>query len=626
MKKEVRIKKIIQLLKENTEIDIHNLSKLLNISRESIRRDLVYLEDQGLLTRNYGRAKLVNETNADSFLLAEGLLSKEERQKSINKLIQKKSKIRIAALAEKYKVTQATIRSDINDIKEKSNILKNHGVVQFDQYASVRKTASLYIDDMTPDDENIAARALRIIKPGETIYLDNSIYSYYIALHIGLNNNSVIITNSQYISNILTNRKYSADIYFLSGRVDYINDDIIIQYAESLLEHIPIQKAFIGFYSFHSSKGFYVKNSTESINIEQIITNAQKVVICLRNSDIEKHGPVYFPIDSYKDKFREIITNDIENEEKSSILKNSLHLPVSVCGSDYIKKLSIKGEHKIGFIYTESNSYYAKTVRDSIEEAVKSHENMSLLERPISNELSSLTKSLDSLIDEEIEVLIVYISNFELAYLLSEKCANARFRIISVDVSIPNSIFFGVHNTIAGKIGGRECGRYITEKWSSRIDRIIILEQKATGIISGYRISSMLKTLGEIVSFTEDQVIHLDLSYLASSSSKLLEDKISGIIGKRNVFLSFNEKSTSLIHPVIENLPKNSNNILVGHNYNSRIKYLMDKPESPIIGCITYHPESYGVQIFDIVEKYFANQPVDQMNYTNHIWIPNVAN
>ena len=48
--------KINELLKENGSILVNDLSLMLNISKETIRRDLAFLEKKGYLNRTHGGA------------------------------------------------------------------------------------------------------------------------------------------------------------------------------------------------------------------------------------------------------------------------------------------------------------------------------------------------------------------------------------------------------------------------------------------------------------------------------------------------------------------------------------------------------------------------------------------
>ncbi|HHY80175.1 MAG TPA: DeoR/GlpR transcriptional regulator [Thermoanaerobacter sp.] len=60
-----RRRKIMSLIQENQSVLVPELSKLFNVTEETIRRDLEKLEQEGLVKRTYGGAVLRESTNID---------------------------------------------------------------------------------------------------------------------------------------------------------------------------------------------------------------------------------------------------------------------------------------------------------------------------------------------------------------------------------------------------------------------------------------------------------------------------------------------------------------------------------------------------------------------------------
>lgn len=60
-----RRRKIISLLEEKNSVTVLELSKIFNITEETVRRDLEKLEKEGLLKRTYGGAVAIENTNME---------------------------------------------------------------------------------------------------------------------------------------------------------------------------------------------------------------------------------------------------------------------------------------------------------------------------------------------------------------------------------------------------------------------------------------------------------------------------------------------------------------------------------------------------------------------------------
>lgn len=66
-----RREKILDYLKSNESINTNDLAEILEISPLTLRRDLQALDEQGLIVRYYGGAKLANDINNSENILKE---------------------------------------------------------------------------------------------------------------------------------------------------------------------------------------------------------------------------------------------------------------------------------------------------------------------------------------------------------------------------------------------------------------------------------------------------------------------------------------------------------------------------------------------------------------------------
>lgn len=81
MLSEDRYKKILNILEKENSVKVATLTKLFNVSVETIRRDLEYMENQGLLKRVHGGAVLDKiDSVQNSFLVRETKYIAEKKQ------------------------------------------------------------------------------------------------------------------------------------------------------------------------------------------------------------------------------------------------------------------------------------------------------------------------------------------------------------------------------------------------------------------------------------------------------------------------------------------------------------------------------------------------------------------
>ena len=91
MNEEARWNMIIGLLSERESISVNELSELTSMSKATIRRDLQHMEDQEVISRFYGGAKLIRKESLDTpvfIKLAMNAEAKVEVARSAARLIQ----------------------------------------------------------------------------------------------------------------------------------------------------------------------------------------------------------------------------------------------------------------------------------------------------------------------------------------------------------------------------------------------------------------------------------------------------------------------------------------------------------------------------------------------------------
>ncbi|MDP5276770.1 DeoR/GlpR family DNA-binding transcription regulator [Chengkuizengella axinellae] len=133
-----RRQKILYLIKQNGRVLVKDLAADLNISVDSIRRDLSIMEDQGLLKRTHGGAisvpRVRNSAQAPSIRYGEGSITQNAIAKSAVSYIEENQTLFIGGAAVHY----AMIKHLPNDISftvvtnsiEVAYLLKNLSKVQ----------------------------------------------------------------------------------------------------------------------------------------------------------------------------------------------------------------------------------------------------------------------------------------------------------------------------------------------------------------------------------------------------------------------------------------------------------------------------------------------------------------
>lgn len=215
-----RHQRILSMLNSNQIVNANDLSELLDVSRETVRRDLLELENSGLIDRVHGGAVLPNKGDEAPF--------------------------------EKRKDVQTRAKQDI------------------------------------------ASKAISLIKPGASIIVDagttTSVFGHYLAKLSGI----MVVTNSIDIAQTIKASGADIDIILLGGQLAL---DVPATYGELTLSEIKrfnVDLAFISPVAVHPDKGVFSYALKEAEIAKAMIVQASKNVILCDRTKLGKTNRVRF--------------------------------------------------------------------------------------------------------------------------------------------------------------------------------------------------------------------------------------------------------------------------------------------------------------------------------------------
>lgn len=213
-----------------------------------------------------------------------------ERQKIILDKLNLDGAVWVSKLSEELGVTEETIRRDLEKLENKEVLVRTHGgavpIIESTYELSLEKRKKTNL----PAKEKLARIASEYIMPGDTIFLDSSTTTFYIAKEIKKMKNITVISNSLRVINELSNSENIKTIAV--GGVVSNNQSFVGYLAEN-----AIKSNFFAMKFFFSSKGISPEagimesNDLECAIKKQMLDNStEKYYLC----DSSKIGRIGF--------------------------------------------------------------------------------------------------------------------------------------------------------------------------------------------------------------------------------------------------------------------------------------------------------------------------------------------
>ncbi len=213
-----------------------------------------------------------------------------ERQKIILEKLNLDGAVWVSKLSAELGVTEETIRRDLEKLENQEVLVRTHGGAVPINESSYELSLEKRKQTNLAAKEKLAKLAAELIMPGDTIFLDSSTTTFYIAKEIKKMKNVTVISNSLRVINELSSASNIKTIA-VGGLVSN-NQSFVGHLAEnSIKSNFYAMKFFFSSKGISPEAGIMESNDLECAIKKQMLANAtEKYYLC----DSSKIGRVGF--------------------------------------------------------------------------------------------------------------------------------------------------------------------------------------------------------------------------------------------------------------------------------------------------------------------------------------------
>lgn len=205
------------------------------------------------------------------------------RRNKIKEIITEKKSVIVAELATSFKVTEETIRKDLQQLEEDGFLTRTYGGAYISDGVENDVDINLREHIQVEGKQRIAERCLSYINNGDSIFLDASTTSLYIASNLG-DKRLTVTTNSIKIMNLLGSNP-NIKLIIIGGHLEHPSMSALGRHAELSMHNYFFDAAFI---------------SCRAINMIHGITDSNEQQAEIRKIAIEHSNHTYLVADYTK--------------------------------------------------------------------------------------------------------------------------------------------------------------------------------------------------------------------------------------------------------------------------------------------------------------------------------------
>lgn len=212
-----------------------------------------------------------------------------QRWGRLRALIRDQGANRIEDLCRNLGVSAATMRRDLDRLERSGAIRRVHGgAVSVES----RLEEPVFVDKTSRavrEKRRIAEAALRLIEPGETIYLDGGSTVLELARLLHDRTNLTVVTNSLHAAQELSGS--GPRLILIGGELRRLSQTMVGPLTRLVLHELHLDKAFMGTIGFALKEGLTTTDPGEAFTKEVVMGQARQVIVL---ADSSKAGKVSF--------------------------------------------------------------------------------------------------------------------------------------------------------------------------------------------------------------------------------------------------------------------------------------------------------------------------------------------
>lgn len=169
-----------------------------------------------------------------------------ERQKKMMEYIEANTSAQIHELAEKFHVSEATVRRDLDELDQQGALRRTHGgAIKVDRSTSYESMYSEKIGQMLDEKHRIAEAAAKMVHPGDTVMIDSGTTTFFIAQTLSHHESLTLITNDLYIA-YQTPIHPSSTLIVTGGTRRQGRQELVGTVTENFIRDTHVDIAFVG--------------------------------------------------------------------------------------------------------------------------------------------------------------------------------------------------------------------------------------------------------------------------------------------------------------------------------------------------------------------------------------------
>lgn len=214
-----------------------------------------------------------------------------QRQQAIVELVQQHGSVRVSELVERFRVSDMTIRRDLESLADRELLVKVHGGATSIAPSSTEEPG-FGVKQMVQREEKeaIAARAASLVEPGSAVAISGGTTTWTTARHLLPVPGLTVVTNSLQVAEVFHEKGRADQTVVVTGGVRTPSDALVGPIAVAAIKSLNVDLLLLGVHGMSTHAGFTTPNLMEAETDRALVAAARRIIVLADHTKWELIG------------------------------------------------------------------------------------------------------------------------------------------------------------------------------------------------------------------------------------------------------------------------------------------------------------------------------------------------
>lgn len=269
----------------------------------------------------------------------------------------------------------------------------------------------------------------------------------------------------------------------------------------------------------------------------------------------------------------------------------------------------------IGFANLDEQNPFAVSVREHLQATAAQYPEIKLIVRDNASDNERARDNINDFMREGVDLAIMFHIDERAGFELIRPLQYRRIPVISVDIPIPMTTFFGIDADLAGSMAGNALADWINAHWGGRLDKVMVMTEYRVLDVFQRRFDFAIEALIERLGFSRENLLMIDHGSQRDISSERTQQVLKTWSDFHHIgIVAMNDHVAMGALDAARSAGREADVAVISYDGTYLALQEFTNPNSRLIVSPSFRPDVYGEQLLNVSLKILNGETVPHQN------------